>query len=128
MSRRLRPDELDLWRKVADSAERMHRPKKAKVDAKSKPSPIKPDPQPRDPVQMFQVGQKSKTPAKGHDLMSSVADRVKKAPVHMDRKTHTRMKRGKLRPDGRFDLHGMTMDRAHPALTWFIMRSGEGPR
>lgn len=47
----------------------------------------------------------------------------------MDRKTHTKMKRGKLVPEARIDLHGMTMDRAHPSLTGFIMRAAsEGKR
>ncbi|WP_371418219.1 Smr/MutS family protein [Roseivivax sp. THAF30] len=41
----------------------------------------------------------------------------------MDSKAFTRMKRGKLKPDARLDLHGMTLDRAHPALTRFIFAS-----
>ena len=39
----------------------------------------------------------------------------------MDRKAFDQMKRGKLRPEGKIDLHGMTLDRAHPALTRFIL-------
>jgi DNA-nicking Smr family endonuclease len=31
------------------------------------------------------------------------------------------MKRGKVAPEGRLDLHGMTLDRAHPALVRFIL-------
>jgi len=30
-------------------------------------------------------------------------------------------KRGKLKPEGRIDLHGMTVAQAHPALTSFVM-------
>jgi len=130
MSRKLRQDELDLWRKVAGTAERMHRPKLAqngKIDAKPKPKPARPDPKPAIPA--FRVGDTASGRTKGHDLMSSVADRMEAAPVNMDRKTHTRMKRGKLKPEARIDLHGMTMDRAHPALTGFIMRAAsEGRR
>lgn len=52
MSRRLRPEELDLWRKVAGTAERMHRPK-LKPDPEARKTPAKPDmksgPAPRDP-------------------------------------------------------------------------------
>lgn len=130
MSRKLRPDELELWRKVAGSTDRMHRPKlaqNAKVDTKPKPKPARPDPKPM--ISAFRVGENGTGRAKGHDLMSSVADRMDAAPLNMDRKTHTRMKRGKLKPEARIDLHGMTMDRAHPALTGFIMRSAsEGRR
>ena len=39
----------------------------------------------------------------------------------MDRKTFGRMKKGKLSPEARIDLHGMTLDRAHSALTRFIL-------
>ena len=31
------------------------------------------------------------------------------------------MKRGKLKPEGRLDLHGLTLDRAHSLLTQFIL-------
>ena len=127
MIRRLRPEELDLWNRVAKTTERMDRPK-AREDTKPGPKPRKPVVQP-DPIPSFQVGQRSTTNAEPHDLMSSVSDRVRNAPVRMDRKTHTKMKRGKMSPEARIDLHGMTMDRAHPALTGFIMRSAsEGKR
>ncbi|MDY6859138.1 MAG: Smr/MutS family protein [Pseudomonadota bacterium] len=33
------------------------------------------------------------------------------------------MKRGKLSPEARIDLHGMTVAQAHPALTSFILRA-----
>ena len=47
----------------------------------------------------------------------------------MDQKTFSRMSRGKLKPEGRIDLHGMTLDRAHSALSRFIMAShGSGKR
>jgi DNA-nicking Smr family endonuclease len=41
----------------------------------------------------------------------------------MDRKAYGRMKRGKLVPEGRIDLHGMTLDQAHPALIRFILNA-----
>lgn len=41
-------------------------------------------------------------------------------PLRMDKKTHTRMIRGQLRPEARIDLHGMTQAQAHPALARFI--------
>ncbi|WP_136636085.1 Smr/MutS family protein [Pseudooceanicola onchidii] len=127
MSRRLRPDELDLWNRVAETAERMHRPR-PRDEVKPGSKPRKPVAQP-DPIPTFRLGQGAQGTSPPHDLMGTVSDRVRNAPVRMDRKTHTKMKRGKLRPEGRIDLHGMTMDRAHPALTGFIMRSAsEGKR
>ena len=41
----------------------------------------------------------------------------------MDKKAHTRLKRGKLAPEARIDLHGMTLDQAHPALIRFVLTS-----
>ena len=41
----------------------------------------------------------------------------------MDRKTHLRLKRGKLSPEARLDLHGMTTERAHPRLISFILKA-----
>ena len=47
----------------------------------------------------------------------------------MDRKQHGRMTRGKLRPEARLDLHGMTLAAAHPVLTGFILNAAaEGKR
>jgi DNA-nicking Smr family endonuclease len=38
----------------------------------------------------------------------------------MDRRTLQRLKRGQLEPGARLDLHGMSAERAHPALQRFI--------
>jgi len=39
----------------------------------------------------------------------------------MDQKSFFKMRRGKLAPEARIDLHGMTLNQAHPALTQFIL-------
>lgn len=45
-------------------------------------------------------------------------------PVHnMDRKNFERLRKGKMKPDARIDLHGMTAATAHSELTAFIFRS-----
>jgi DNA-nicking Smr family endonuclease len=41
----------------------------------------------------------------------------------MDRRTFERMTRGKLAPEARIDLHGMTLAEAHPELVRFLLRS-----
>ncbi len=43
------------------------------------------------------------------------------APISMDKKAFLKMKRGKSAPEGKLDLHGMTADAAHGALTSFIL-------
>jgi DNA-nicking Smr family endonuclease len=39
----------------------------------------------------------------------------------MDRRRFERLRRGKITPDARLDLHGMTSERAHSALTGFVL-------
>jgi DNA-nicking Smr family endonuclease len=52
-----------------------------------------------------------------------------RSALNMDKRTFQKMKRGKTKPQARIDLHGMTVARAHPALTAFVMRaSSEGKR
>ena len=41
----------------------------------------------------------------------------------MDRKRFGKMTKGRLTPEARIDLHGMTIAQAHPALTQFILRA-----
>ena len=51
------------------------------------------------------------------------------APVAMDRKAHRKLTRGKLAPEARIDLHGMTLAAAHPALIRFVAAAhGQGLR
>ncbi|MDE1151364.1 MAG: Smr/MutS family protein [Micavibrio sp.] len=45
------------------------------------------------------------------------------APQGFDRATETRLKKGKLGLEGRIDLHGMTQNEAHAALSRFIRAS-----
>lgn len=120
MSRRkLSQDELELWQRVTEKTTRMHR------DRVSAPPATKPKPTPekrqRPKIDQFTLGQHAKDHVAQHALLGPVEERVNNAPLRMDRKTFTRMKRGKERPEAKLDLHGMTVDRAHPALTRFIL-------
>ncbi len=118
--RRLKPEEIELWRKVAQTAERLHpegKPHEAPMP-RPKPRPAKAPLQPRG----LEIGGSTGKPPP-HDLMAPVGERISRAPLQMDRKTHQKLKRGKLAPEGRLDLHGMTMAEAHPRLMGFILRA-----
>lgn len=122
MSRRkLRPDEEELWRKVTDKTERLH-PEKPFHPDDFVTTPV---PKPRSKPVFNVTSGPDKTvaskPSTSVMLTPSVVDQVAAQPVQMDRKAFTQMKRGKLRPEGKLDLHGLTLDRAHPALTRFIL-------
>lgn len=119
--RRLRPEEEDLWRKVTAKADRLH-PEKPLVPQDFVTST--PPPKPR--KQMFEAVPRTISGPVGRprthvSLAPSIVDQVGNAKVQMDRKSFDQMKRGKLRPEGKIDLHGMTLDRAHPALTRFVL-------
>ncbi|WP_323763785.1 Smr/MutS family protein [Marinovum sp.] len=125
--RKLRPEEAELWGQVARSATPLD---KARGMDSTRPAPQKPDPAknkapPERPPEIspFQIGQRAKSPAPGHTLAPSISASLARDPVAMDKKAFTRLKRGKLVPEARIDLHGMTLDRAHPALVGFIQRA-----
>ncbi len=127
--RRLKPEEIALWQEVTKNTEALHRPQTFDPTAyapkpQTKPAPrgatvtldgrSTPQPAPRNPT---------------YDLVPKLPDRLQNAPVQMDRKTFARMNRGKVKPEAKMDLHGMTVERAHSALLRFILSShGAGKR
>ncbi|MCB1310424.1 MAG: Smr/MutS family protein [Maritimibacter sp.] len=116
--RRLTPDEIALWRSVADRTDRLHPETSPAPRPMPKPTPVK-------PAMPSAASYRPASPARprpvAFDLAPALPDRLKAAPLQMDRKAFGRMKRGKMVPEGRVDLHGMTLDRAHGALNRFIL-------
>ena len=136
MGRKLRPEEVELWKQVTDRTERLEQGRKP-VDfgAMLNMEPqILPMPKRRKLIDTLvkpsgpKVGQKS-TSLIRVDRVAPIAEQVRNAKITMDRKAFDQMKRGKLKPEGRLDLHGLTLDRAHPLLTQFILSAyGNGKR
>lgn len=129
--RKPRPDELDLWRKVARTTERSlpeQFTEAQEVEAKPAKKPIEvADPDFRVSLPKRLGGQKRAQTSV--NLAPSLADQFGKQPVQMDRKAFGNMIKGKLSPEARIDLHGMTLDRAHRALTRFLLsQHGAGKR
>ncbi|PXW71994.1 DNA-nicking Smr family endonuclease [Loktanella sp. PT4BL] len=119
--RHLSSEERALWDRVAERATPLDPKRKTRApELAPKPKP-KPD-DIREPVPDFRVGQKTNA-ARPHDIMRPLVERLAASPVNMDNKSFGKMKRGKLKPEGRIDLHGMTMAQAHPALVSFILGS-----
>jgi DNA-nicking Smr family endonuclease len=58
-----------------------------------------------------------------HDLAAPLSDRLAAAPLRMDAKAFARMSRGKLLPEARIDLHGLTLAEAHPELIGFVLNA-----
>lgn len=118
--RRLSPEERDLWSRYSRTADPLHPTARDKPVQKSLARPLPDAPQ---PLPRFQIGQKAGPRDLAHRLAPSVSDEVRSAPLRMDAKAHKKMSAGKLRPEGKLDLHGMTLDAAHPALTRFVMKA-----
>jgi DNA-nicking Smr family endonuclease len=55
------------------------------------------------------------------DLAPDPHGQLERARPHMDRRRFEKLRRGKVEPEARLDLHGMTSERAHGALTAFIL-------
>jgi len=119
MARRrpLRADELELWRAVARTARPLHggitdAPTPDLIDTPFSAVPVAPKPA----LAAFRLGEKTKLQT-AHNLAPTLAQ----SALNMDAKAFGRMTRGKLAPEARIDLHGLTLAEAHPDLIHFIL-------
>lgn len=121
--RRVRADELDLWQRVMRETDPLHkRPAKDAENVRSK-SPAKPETRASEPLPKFDLGQAAMPQTETHYFSRTTSDRLKADQLRMDSKAFGRLKRGKLVPEARIDLHGMTLEQAHPVLVRFILTS-----
>ncbi len=117
--RHLSAEERALWDRVAERTKPIDPKTVAPLPSKA-PLPGKPSVPKSRPK--FRVGEKASGQPK-NDLLPDITDRLSRAPLNMDHKSFGRMKRGKLSPEARIDLHGMTLAQAHPELIAFILGS-----
>ena len=122
MPRSLNPEERDLWERVARSTNPLAS-EQSPSSPKRKPEPLAP-PSPRTKLDTeLSIGSKASPKLPSHDLAASIADRVNAAPVRMDKNAFRKLKRGQTKPEARLDLHGMSVNAAHSALSSFIHSS-----
>lgn len=132
--RRLTEEDRELWRRVAKSARPLMpgrdgaEPGKPPKAATASAPPAATMPPPSAPVVIPPMAMTPAKPAKPPrpsltrmDLAPGIADRLAQEPVRMEKGLHRAMTRGKLEPDARIDLHGMTVAQAHHALLGFVM-------
>ncbi|WP_439119863.1 Smr/MutS family protein [Marivita sp.] len=120
MSRRkLRPEEKELWQKVTHSATPLPQALRRAAE------PVKPTVRPKVEPEIMDLPKAFGIGAKANIAGPSVSkpQTASQPKPIMDTKTYGKMRRGRLAPEGRIDLHGMTLDQAHPALTRFILTS-----
>ncbi len=116
--RNLTPQERELWNKVIAGAREIHPLKPTvKPAAKSTAKPAKTVSEPGKTVSVapFRIGSRAPRP----DTMPVHVS----APPAMDSKTFRKMKSGKLAPEARIDLHGLTLAEAHPRLIAFVQQA-----
>lgn len=115
--RHLSPDERALWERVAERTTPMQ-PEPRIVPPVTKD--VKPQPMARNDFAPFEVGIKADH-SRPHQLKPTIGMQLRSAPVQMDNRSFGKMTRGKLKPEGRLDMHGMTMAEAHPELIAFVL-------
>lgn len=116
--RGLSAEERALWRHVAGTAQPLRKPAKAAPPTAAPAPPSSPPTLPARPTAaptVFRIGERAAT---GVGL---TLPEPPPAPEITDRRVRARLRRGKLRPEARIDLHGLTLDEAQAALTRFLL-------
>ncbi len=125
--RRLSAEEIELWRRVTESASRLRDdltlPAAPEIAAASAPA-AQPEPAPR--LRSLKSAVRP-APAPGGgvtlDLARDPHAALDRPHPHMDRRRFEKLRRGRLAPEARLDLHGMTAERAHAALNAFVSQA-----
>jgi DNA-nicking Smr family endonuclease len=104
--RRLTTEEAELWRRVARTVTPLD-DERARLAAPD--TPPAPPSEPAAPSPPSPARSAATAPAAQHGTL--------------DRRTHQRLRRGRIAIDARFDLHGHTQRSAHAALLRFIERA-----
>ncbi|WBU63802.1 Smr/MutS family protein [Paracoccus aerodenitrificans] len=127
--RGLSPEDTDLWRRAMRNTTPLHPERRGdtalngtsqKPSEKAKPS------EPPQPAEGFPLPPEIRLGSRAGNTpklnaTSARPDTPGAGQLRMDRKLHKQMSKGKLRPEARLDLHGMTLAEADPELTAFIL-------
>lgn len=128
--RQLTSEDRAVWEHVTRQVTPLAAPGSRRADllGSTNPPPQQEPPQrlndrPRPGLSEFRIGSGAPEEGVRHDLAPDPGERLARAPQNLDRRTSARLKRGKIAPDARIDLHGMTQAQAHPALSRFILQA-----
>ncbi|MEI4485415.1 Smr/MutS family protein [Frigidibacter sp. MR17.14] len=118
----LSEEDRALWDHVAKSVHKTKAEPLAPPPPEPEPPFVAPKPSKR-LIDAFRLGEKAAGALPRHDLAPGPAARLAAQPVQMDAGQHRKMVRGRLAPEARIDLHGMTLSEAHPELIRFILNA-----
>lgn len=119
-----RSDELELWRRVSKTARPLNvgivnEVKNRTSGHKPSTSEIRTESFELKPFTLGELASSTKPLSASQASSASTG----KASRKLDKSILTKLRRGKLRPEARIDLHGMTVDEALPSLTRFLFRA-----
>jgi DNA-nicking Smr family endonuclease len=118
--RRLSREEMQLWREVTGDVSHL-----AETDAREAETPDKA------PRKKYASAPTSPGPAVRANRALASAPMLElrhDAQPGLDKRTAARLRRGQLPVEGRLDLHGLTQNEAHRALTAFLAASRDAGR
>ena len=123
--RRLSPEERKLWQQVAATTTPL-RPEAAEERSEAPAPPASVAEPVAEPVAARPSRVVRPAPVAGAgrvtvDLAPDPHAALAGAHPQMDRRRFEKLRRGRLEPEARLDLHGMTAERAHGALVSFII-------
>lgn len=122
--RHLNTEERQLWEAVAKTAKPMAGRRAFAAELPVEPPALMPKTPPGKPrIDPFSLGERAARAAPRLDQPKTLPQVLSEQPLSMDAKTHTRMTKGKLLPEARLDLHGMTLSEAHSELINFLLTS-----
>lgn len=125
--RSLSREERALWERVVANASTL-KGEGMSLPPPPPPRPVKSPAQPA-PVPPRPALPRPASPLTSVDLSPDPQTGLRSRAPRMDRGRYEKLRRGRLEPEARLDLHGMTAERAHAALTRFILSAhGEGLR
>jgi len=114
------PADAALWHRIAESIEPL--PRRAKRKAVKAEVAAKP------PAEKIATATKLPKPAKAPVAVKKIPPLPElsqgRAPG-LDASSHEKLKRGRMKIEGRIDLHGYTLEAGHKALAEFIQRAYE---
>lgn len=119
--RGLTPEDRRIWEQVARTTTPLISKAPAEVEISVPAPPVIADVAPA-PVSL--PPKRPKKPAPSLTRVELAPDPhawLERAVPHMDRRRFETLRRGRMEPEARLDLHGMTADVAHQALTGFIL-------
>lgn len=128
MSRRKRgylsDEDREIWSVVTRTTDPLHLEKPAPIEFHPEPvhAPMAEKPVPKTKRTLTRIGGQLGGSRVTVNLASDPMHAATQPGNQMDRRNFERLRKGKIKPDARLDLHGMTAAQAHDELTGFIHR------